>query len=83
VQYALGELFYIQVNGEYNSSRYSTSYGTRSGAFSLFNGLVSYRVWRYFSVEGGVNNIFDRNYQLVEGYPEAGRNYFVSLRYRY
>lgn len=83
VQYSLRDLFYIQVNGEYNSSRYSTSYGTRAGAYSLFNGLVSYHVWKYFSVEGGVNNIFDRNYALVEGYPEPGRNYFVSLRYRY
>jgi len=83
VQWGFGDLLYAQVNGEYNSGRYSTSYGTRAGAFSLFNGLVSYRVWKYFSVEGGANNIFDRNYQLVEGYPEPGRNYFVSLRYRY
>jgi iron complex outermembrane receptor protein len=72
-----------KAGGEYNSSRYSTSYGTRAGAYSLFNGLVSDHVWKYFSVEGGVNNIFDRDFALVEGYPEPGRNYFVSLRYRY
>lgn len=83
VQYNLRDLLYVQVNGEYNSSRYSTSYGTRAGDYSLFNGLVSYHIWRWFSLEGGVNNIFDRNYALVEGYPEPGRNYFVNLRYRY
>jgi iron complex outermembrane receptor protein len=83
VQYGLRDLFYIQLNGEYNSSRYNTSYGTRAGAYALFNTLLSCHVWKYFSIEGGVNNLFDRNYSLVEGYPEPGRNYFVSLRYRY
>ena len=83
VQYNWQDLFYIQVNGEYNSRRYSTSYGTIAGSFSLFNTLASYHIWKYFWVETGVNNLFDRNYSLVEGYPEPGRNYFVNLRYRY
>lgn len=82
-QYSLRDLFYIQVNGEYDSKRYSTSYGATAGAFSLFNAVASYHVWKYFSIEGGVNNIFDRNYSLVEGYPGPGRNYFVNLRYSY
>jgi iron complex outermembrane receptor protein len=82
-QYSYRDLFYIQLNGQYDSKRYSTSYGAVSAPFSLFNAVASYHVWKYFSLEGGVNNIFDRNYSLVEGYPEPGRNYFVNLRYRY
>lgn len=82
-QYSFRDLFYIEVNGEYDSKRYGTSYGAVAGAFSVFNAVASYHVWKYFSVEGGINNIFDRNYSLVEGYPEPGRNYFVNLRYRY
>jgi iron complex outermembrane receptor protein len=82
-QYSYRDLFYIQVNGEYDSKRNSTSYGAVADAFSLFNAVASYHVWKYFSLEGGVNNILDRNYSLVEGYPEPGRNYFVNLRYRY
>jgi iron complex outermembrane receptor protein len=82
-QYKLTDLFYIEVNGQYDSKRYSTSYGAVAGAFALFNTVASFHVWKYFSIEGGVNNILDRNYQLVEGYPEPGRNYFANLRYRF
>ncbi|MBD2704976.1 TonB-dependent receptor [Spirosoma sp. BT702] len=34
---------------------------------------------RYVSLEGGVNNIFDRKYALAEGFPEPGRNFFINL----
>lgn len=66
-------------NLEYNSTRYSTSYGTQAGGFLVAYAKASVRVWRYVSLEGGVNNLFDRNYALAEGFPEPGRNYFVNL----
>ncbi|WP_165389828.1 hypothetical protein [Cecembia calidifontis] len=31
--------------------------------------------------QGGVNNLLDRNYALMEGFPEAGRNYFLNLAF--
>lgn len=68
---------------EYNSRRYSTSYGTIAGSFYLTNARVQIELIKGFSVDGGVNNIFDRNYQLVEGFPEAGRNYFANLHYTF
>jgi iron complex outermembrane receptor protein len=64
---------------EYNSDRYSTSYGNVSPEFVIFNTQVSGILARYFKVEVGVNNIFDKNYTLSEGYPEEGRNYYLSL----
>jgi iron complex outermembrane recepter protein len=82
LQYQLRNRFTLQVNTEYNSERYSTTYGVKSGSFMLLNASAAVNVWRYFSVEAGINNITDRNYTLVEGYPEAGRNYFVNLVYR-
>ncbi|MGA0556353.1 TonB-dependent receptor plug domain-containing protein [Larkinella sp. VNQ87] len=66
-------------NVEYNSRRYSTSYGTQVGGFMVAYAKASVRVWRYVSLEGGVNNLLDRNYALVEGFPEPGRNYFINL----
>jgi len=74
---------YFLVSSEYNSDRFSTSYGTVSGNFIRTDGKINYRITRNFGVETGVNNVFDRNYTLVEGYPEAGRNYFINIMFSY
>lgn len=71
----------LMASTEYNSVRYSTSYGTKAPEFTLINGLVTFNVWNYLSLVAGVNNIFDQNYMLTEGYPEEGRNYFITLRF--
>lgn len=68
---------------EHNGSRNSTSYGTKAGAYTLVNAKASLKLYKFISVEGGINNIFDRNYSLVEGFPEAGRNFFVNLVFNY
>jgi iron complex outermembrane receptor protein len=73
---------YIVASIEYDSKRYSTSYGTTAAGFMLLNAKASFKVLKYFAIEGGVNNILDKNYSLAEGYPEQGRNYFVTLAYR-
>jgi iron complex outermembrane receptor protein len=33
-------------------------------------------------LHAGIRNALDRNYFVVEGYPEAGRTMFLNLRYR-
>jgi iron complex outermembrane receptor protein len=38
---------------------------------------------RGVQVQAGVTNLFDRNYFLIEGYPEPGRAGYVNLRYRF
>ncbi|SEI38323.1 iron complex outermembrane recepter protein [Dyadobacter sp. SG02] len=68
---------------ENNSSRYSTSYGTKAGAYTLVNAKASVKLYKFISAEAGINNIFDKNYTLVEGFPEAGRNFFVNLVFNY
>ncbi|SEI45760.1 iron complex outermembrane recepter protein [Dyadobacter koreensis] len=64
---------------EHNSDRYSTSYGTRAKAYTLVNAKASVKLYKSILAEAGLNNIFDVNYSLVEGFPEAGRNFFVNL----
>lgn len=68
-------------SSEYNTSRYSTSYGTRVGDFTLFNAGITQVMAKNISLEAGVNNLFDKNYCLVEGFPEEGRNVFLTLRF--
>ncbi|GAB3930904.1 TonB-dependent receptor plug domain-containing protein [Larkinella terrae] len=69
----------LLANVEYNSDRYSTSYGTKAKSFVVAYAKASVRIVRFVSLEGGINNIFDQNYALAEGFPEPGRTYFVNL----
>jgi iron complex outermembrane receptor protein len=69
----------ILASVEHNSDRYSTSYGTQAKAYTLVNAKASVKLYKFISAEAGLNNIFDVNYSLVEGFPEAGRNFFVNL----
>ncbi|HSY61967.1 MAG TPA: TonB-dependent receptor [Cytophaga sp.] len=82
VQYNPMKGSYIVGSIEYNSKRYSASYGTTAAGFMLLNAKASFKVLKYFVIEGGVNNILDKNYSLAEGYPEQGRNFFITLAYR-
>jgi len=81
IQYQPVKRVHIIASTEYNSSRVSTSYGVHTPEFTLVNLSTSVKVWKYLSIEGGLNNAFDKNYSLVEGYPEEGRNFFITLRF--
>jgi len=35
------------------------------------------------SVQFGIKNLFDRDYYYTAGFPEAGRNWFYNLRYKF
>lgn len=65
---------------EYGGSRYSTTYGIETGAYAVSNLKFSVRLPQNVTVSAGVNNLFDRNYALTEGYPEAGRTFFVNMQ---
>ncbi len=67
------------VSMENNSARNSTSYGTKVKGYTLVNARASVKIYKFLSAEAGLNNIFDRNYSLAEGFPEAGRNFFINL----
>ena len=83
LKYAFNSHAWVMSSFEYNSDRYSTTYGTIAPAFSLLNIKAHARIWKYISLEGGINNLLDTNYAFTEGYPEPGRNYYVTLRFSY
>jgi len=41
------------------------------------------RLYRQVEIQAGITNLFDRNYILVDGYPEAGRMVYINMRYRF
>lgn len=68
----------------YEDSRLNETDGSRSvPSFTVANLKASWQLVNGVLAEFGVNNVLDENYAYDEGYPEAGRNYFVTLRYRY
>lgn len=78
--YSFLKNFIIFSEIEYNSDRYSTSYGTIAKSFWIMNAGININFFKYIYINAGLNNIFDKNYELVEGYPMQGRNFFVCLR---
>lgn len=69
---------------EYNGDRYSSSDGVRvADEYALVNTKAIYEVYKGFSVEAGIHNITDENYEIDEGYPLEGRTFFVNLRYKF
>ena len=78
----------VQGSLEYNTKRYSTTDGASASiarAFSVVNTKAMYKMNKVdgLTVEAGINNLFDRNYELVAGYPEPGRTYFMGMRYNF
>ena len=55
----------------------------RTGSYVQGNIRVDYEVVDGIQLGVGARNLFDDNYQLVDGFPEAGRSFFASLRARY
>jgi vitamin B12 transporter len=56
--------------------------GTRLGGYTLYNLLASYDVTRNVQVQVRWNNVFDKDYTLVDGYNTPGSNAFVNLTWR-
>ena len=69
---------------EANAMRYSSSTGVQvAGGFGIANLKGMYQFNQSWSAEAGVNNLLDKNYQLVEGYPMEGRNFFANATWKF
>jgi iron complex outermembrane receptor protein len=55
----------------------------RTGAYAQVNLRADYTVIPNVEVGVGARNLFDDNYQLVDGFPEQGRSVFATIRARY
>ncbi len=67
---------------EHNDRRWISDTASIGG----FEVLGLKAVWRpapRVSVEAGVDNLLDRNYQLDAGFPAAGRSWFATLRHAF
>lgn len=69
------------LNGEDNE-QYATPDGMP--AWYTVNFRVSYKVWKYITLQAGVDNVFDTQYRTFSsGINAPGRNVFGALRFTY
>ena len=82
LQFLLGKNTWTVVEAEYNSKRYSTSDGKyTAGSYGLLNLRANTTLHNSLSIQAAVENVFDRNYAVSEGYPEPGRQFVLSVGY--
>ncbi len=53
------------------------------GGFSVLGLKASWSPVAALTLEAGIDNATDRNYQLDDGFPAAGRSWFANLRYSF
>jgi iron complex outermembrane recepter protein len=73
------------LNMQYASSKKTnaTSPYEETGSMTVWGTKVIYDITKQLSYDVGVSNLFDRNYQLDYGFPEAGRVLYTNLTYKF
>ena len=54
-----------------------------SGDSSIWGTKVVYKPTKELALEVGVKNLFDENYYVNYGYPEAGRIFYSNVKYKF
>jgi iron complex outermembrane receptor protein len=83
VQYSPWKRLALTADGTHYAGRFSSSNGVReTRSFTVADFKAAYTLLDGLKLEVGINNAFDENYEVEEGYPEEGVNYFANLIYR-
>ncbi len=83
-RYRLWEKLGLAADAAHYTGRYSSSNGIRETEnFTIVNIKADYALFNGLKLEAGINNIFDEDHEVEEGYPEEGASYFINLIYAY
>lgn len=55
----------------------------RTGRYVLANMTMNYELRQGVEIGAGARNLFDKYYVLTDGFPEPGRSFFLSCRFKY
>jgi len=81
-QFIIDRNTWMLVETEYNTKRYSSSDGKYSASpYGLMHLRANVPIFESCSLQAAVENLFDRNYEVAEGFPESGREFSLSLSY--
>lgn len=72
--------WHVTGSTEASSKRYSSSNGAQvAHGFAIYHLKGGYRFVNGTQIDAGVRNLGDKLYSYSEGYPLAGRNFFVNV----
>lgn len=76
------EDFHFNINGEYIGTRYSWGIpsSVKTGNYTIWNAVVDYDISKNFSTYVKFDNIFNKDYQVVDGYATSQRAAFLGLK---
>jgi vitamin B12 transporter len=71
------------LSGYFSGQRFDYNYPGQAidPGYALFNLAASYNIARGLSVYGRVNNLANKQYQEVYGYPALGREFRIGVKY--
>lgn len=74
--------FHFNINGEYIGTRYDrvNKQGASTGNYTIWNAVVDYEINKTFSTYVKLDNMFNKDYQIVDGYATSQRAAFVGLK---
>ncbi|MDX4025578.1 TonB-dependent receptor [Aliarcobacter skirrowii] len=77
--------FHFNINGEYIGTRNSPNFidykkETKTGNYTIWNAVVDYDIGKNFSTYLKLDNIFNKDYQIVDGYATSQRAAYVGLK---
>lgn len=64
-------------------SYFSSNRKEKTDDFALAHFKATYDFLEYFTIEAGVNNIFDTHYEYEEGYSMPGRTFYVGMTFTF
>ena len=77
--------FHFNINGEYIGTRQSVNFDynkpdVKTGNYTVWNAVVDYDISKNFSTYLKLDNIFNKDYQIVDGYATSQRAAYVGLK---
>jgi vitamin B12 transporter len=75
----------VGLNAQYIGLRYDKKdkAGAQTGKYIVTNFVTNFKVNKYLTFYGKIDNITDKYYQVVDGYATAGRSFYLGLVAKY
>ena len=74
--------FQFNINAEYIGERYdfNNKQGAKTGNYTIWNAVVDYDINKTFSTYLKLDNILNKDYQVIDGYATSQRAAYIGLK---